>query len=428
MNVYTNPAKETWSELTVRPSMDLDFLESTVTNILNRVKKSGDAALKELTLQLDKVEITQLAVSTHEIENAVTTLSPALKEAIVIAQRNIEKFHAPQVREFTKIETMPGVTCWRKSVPIERVGIYIPGGTAPLFSTVLMLGTPARLAGCKEIVLCTPPDSAGNIHPAILFAAQLVGITKIFKVGGAQAIAAMAYGTETIPKTYKLFGPGNQYVTMAKQLLNKEGVAIDMPAGPSEVLVLADESGDASFIAADLLSQAEHGPDSQVMLVLLDANKLSEIQQELQQQLSSLPRQAVAEKALQNSRVVTFTDQTTALEFVNEYAPEHLILLLQNEEEAANQIINAGSVFLGNYSPEAAGDYASGTNHTLPTNGYAKSYSGVSVDSFMKIITYQKLTKEGIKNIGPSVETMAEAEQLIAHKRAISVRLAKLIS
>lgn len=408
--------------------MDLDFLESTVTNILNRVKKSGDAALKELTLQLDKVEITQLAVSTHEIENAVTTLSPALKEAIVIAQRNIEKFHAPQVREFTKIETMPGVTCWRKSVPIERVGIYIPGGTAPLFSTVLMLGTPARLAGCKEIVLCTPPDSAGNIHPAILFAAQLVGITKIFKVGGAQAIAAMAYGTETIPKTYKLFGPGNQYVTMAKQLLNKEGVAIDMPAGPSEVLVLADESGDASFIAADLLSQAEHGPDSQVMLVLLDANKLSEIQQELQQQLSSLPRQAVAEKALQNSRVVTFTDQTTALEFVNEYAPEHLILLLQNEEEAANQIINAGSVFLGNYSPEAAGDYASGTNHTLPTNGYAKSYSGVSVDSFMKIITYQKLTKEGIKNIGPSVETMAEAEQLIAHKRAISVRLAKLIS
>lgn len=428
MNVYTNPAKETWTELTTRPSLELDFLESTVKNILNRVKKSGDAALKELTLQLDKVEIKQLAVSKTEIENAVNNLPPELKEAIIVAQRNIEKFHAPQVREFTKIETMPGVTCWRKSVPIEKVGIYIPGGTAPLFSTVLMLGTPARLAGCKEIILCSPPDVNGEINPAILFAAQLVGITKIFKVGGAQAIAAMAYGTETIPKTYKLFGPGNQYVTMAKQLLNKEGVAIDMPAGPSEVLVLADESGDATFIAADLLSQAEHGPDSQVMLVLLDANKLSAIQEELKKQLATLPRQIIAEKALQNSRVVTFTNQTTALEFVNEYAPEHLILMVQNEEEVSDQIINAGSVFLGNYSPEAAGDYASGTNHTLPTNGYAKSYAGVSVDSFMKNITYQKLTQEGIKNIGPSVEIMAEAEQLVAHKRAISVRLAKLNS
>lgn len=428
MNVYTNPAKETWTELTTRPSLELDFLESTVKNILNRVKKSGDAALKELTLQLDKVEIKQLAVSKTEIENAVNSLPPELKEAIRVAQSNIEKFHATQVREFTKIETMPGVTCWRKSVPIEKVGIYIPGGTAPLFSTVLMLGTPARLAGCKEIILCTPPDVNGEINPAILFAAQLVGITKIFKVGGAQAIAAMAYGTETIPKTYKLFGPGNQYVTMAKQLLNKEGVAIDMPAGPSEVLVLADESGDATFIAADLLSQAEHGPDSQVMLVLLDVDKLSAIQEELKKQLATLPRQIIAEKALQNSRVVMFTNQTTALEFVNEYAPEHLILMVQNEEEVSDQIINAGSVFLGNYSPEAAGDYASGTNHTLPTNGYAKSYAGVSVDSFMKNITYQKLTQEGIKNIGPSVEIMAEAEQLVAHKRAISVRLAKLNS
>lgn len=428
MNVFINPAKETWNELTTRPSLELDFLESTVKNILNRVKKSGDAALQELTLQLDKVEIKQLAVTTAEIENAVNSLSPALKEAIAVAQRNIEKFHAVQIKEFEKVETMPGVTCWRKSVPIEKVGIYIPGGTAPLFSTVLMLGTPARLAGCKEIILCTPPDRNGKINPAILFAAQLVGISKIFKVGGAQAIAAMAYGTETIPKTYKLFGPGNQYVTMAKQLLNKEGIAIDMPAGPSEVLVLADESGDPSFIAADLLSQAEHGPDSQVMLVLLDASKLSSIQKELQEQLAILPRQAVAEKALQNSRVVTFNNQATALEFVNDYAPEHLILMVQNEEAVADQIINAGSVFLGNYSPEAAGDYASGTNHTLPTNGYAKSYAGVSVDSFMKKITYQKLTTEGIKNIGPSVAIMAEAEQLVAHQRAISIRLDTLKS
>lgn len=428
MNVFINPAKETWNELTTRPSLELDFLESTVKNILNRVKKSGDAALQELTLQLDKVEIKQLAVTTSEIENAVNNLSPALKEAIAVAQRNIEKFHAVQIKEFEKVETMPGVTCWRKSVPIEKVGIYIPGGTAPLFSTVLMLGTPARLAGCKEIILCTPPDRNGKINPAILFAAQLVGISKIFKVGGAQAIAAMAYGTETIPKTYKLFGPGNQYVTMAKQLLNKEGIAIDMPAGPSEVLVLADESGDPSFIAADLLSQAEHGPDSQVMLVLLDASKLSSIQKELQEQLAILPRQAVAEKALQNSRVVTFKNQAIALEFVNDYAPEHLILMVQNEEAVADQIINAGSVFLGNYSPEAAGDYASGTNHTLPTNGYAKSYAGVSVDSFMKNITYQKLTTEGIKNIGPSVAIMAEAEQLVAHQRAISIRLDTLKS
>lgn len=428
MNVFINPAKETWNELTTRPSLELDFLESTVKNILNRVKKSGDAALQELTFQLDKVEIKQLAVTTAEIENAVNSLSPALKEAIAVAQRNIEKFHAVQIKEFEKVETMPGVTCWRKSVPIEKVGIYIPGGTAPLFSTVLMLGTPARLAGCKEIILCTPPDRNGKINPAILFAAQLVGISKIFKVGGAQAIAAMAYGTETIPKTYKLFGPGNQYVTMAKQLLNKEGIAIDMPAGPSEVLVLADESGDPSFIAADLLSQAEHGPDSQVMLVLLDASKLSSIQKELQEQLAILPRQAVAEKALQNSRVVTFNNQAIALEFVNDYAPEHLILMVQNEDAVADQIINAGSVFLGNYSPEAAGDYASGTNHTLPTNGYAKSYAGVSVDSFMKNITYQKLTTEGIKNIGPSVAIMAEAEQLVAHQRAISIRLDTLKS
>jgi len=428
MNVFINPAKETWNELTTRPSLELDFLESTVKNILNRVKKSGDAALQELTLQLDKVEIKHLAVTTADIENAVNSLSPTLKEAIAVAQRNIEKFHAVQIKGFAKIETMPGVTCWRKSVPIEKVGIYIPGGTAPLFSTVLMLGIPARLAGCKEIILCTPPDRNGKINPVILFAAQLVGISKIFKVGGAQAIAAMAYGTETIPKTYKLFGPGNQYVTMAKQLLNKEGIAIDMPAGPSEVLVLADESGDPSFIAADLLSQAEHGPDSQVMLVLLDASKLSSIQKELQEQLALLPRQAVAEKALQNSRVVTFNNQAIALEFVNDYAPEHLILMVQNEEAVADQIINAGSVFLGNYSPEAAGDYASGTNHTLPTNGYAKSYAGVSVDSFMKHITYQKLTTEGIKNIGPSVAIMAEAEQLVAHQRAISIRLDTLKS
>lgn len=428
MNVHTNPTKDTWTALTARPSLELDFLESTVKNILNRVQKSGDAALKELTLQLDKVAIDTLAVTKEEIEQAENELPATLKEAIKLAQGNIERFHRPQRQNPIEVETMPGVKCWRKAVPIERVGIYIPGGTAPLFSTVLMLGTPAKIAGCNQIVLCSPPDANGKINPAILYAAKLVGISSIYKVGGAQAIAAMAYGTETIPKTYKLFGPGNQYVTMAKQLLNKEGFAIDMPAGPSEVLVLADESANASFVAADLLSQAEHGVDSQVMLVLLDGSKLTAIQKAIEEQLTLLPRKSIAEQALKNSRVILFDDIVTAIEFINAYAPEHLILNVTNEDAVASKITNAGSVFLGNFSPEAAGDYASGTNHTLPTNGYAKSYTGVSVDTFMKNITYQRLTKEGLQGIGPAIEIMAEAEQLVAHKQAISIRLAQLNS
>jgi histidinol dehydrogenase len=426
MKVYNNPARDTWKELTARPALELDFLESTVKNILHRVKTSGDAALRELTLQLDKVDLKTFLVHEHEIQQAEQSIDPELKKALLIAKSNITKFHAAQQREDKRIETMPGVTCWRKAVAIDRVGIYIPGGTAPLFSTVLMLGIPASLAGCRQIVLCTPPDKEGKINDAILVAANLVGITKIFKIGGAQAIAAMAYGTDSIPQVYKIFGPGNQFVTMAKQLVSQQGTAIDMPAGPSEVLVLADESAEASFIAADLLSQAEHGTDSQVMLVLTDEKILSAIQEEMKKQVEMLPRKALAEQALLNSRVVIFSDINNAVDFVNDYAPEHLIINMKNDEVVADQIINAGSVFLGNYSPEAAGDYASGTNHTLPTNGYAKAYSGVSLESFSKNITYQRITEEGIKNLGPVVERMAEAEQLMAHKQAISIRLNKV--
>lgn len=426
MNLYTNPAKETWGNLTARPSLELDFLESSVKNILNRVRTAGDAALKELTLQFDKASLSVLQVSDEEITEAETKVSQELREAISIAQKNIEKFHASQVSEVKTVETMPGVTCWRKSVAIDKVGIYIPGGTAPLFSTVLMLGTPAKLAGCREVILCTPPDSEGKINAAILVAAKLVGITKIFKVGGAQAIGAMAYGTKSIPKVHKIFGPGNQYVTMAKQLVSQQGTAIDMPAGPSEVLVLADESAEASFVAADLLSQAEHGEDSQVMLVLTSVAKLAAIQEEVRSQVTLLPRKAIAEKALANSRILLFTQLEDAIDFVNEYAPEHLIINMKNDTTVADKIRNAGSVFLGNYTPEAAGDYASGTNHTLPTNGYAKAYSGVSLDSFVKKITYQRFTEAGIKIIGSTIEIMAEAEQLVAHKRAISIRLSTL--
>lgn len=426
MNIYKNPLRKDWHELLTRPALELDFLESTVKNILTRVKNSGDKAIRELTLQLDKVAIDSLLVSQEEINEAIKKIDPLLLDAIKIAYTNIKKFHSAQRQEFTPVETMPGVLCWRKSVPIDKVGIYIPGGSAPLFSTVLMLAIPASLAGCKEIVLCTPPDKDGNINDAILATANLVGIKKIVKVGGAQAVAAMAYGTESVSKVYKIFGPGNQYVTMAKQLISQEGIAIDMPAGPSEVLVLADENAIASFVAADLLSQAEHGEDSQVMLVLTDETKLLSIQQELNDQLNLLPRKSIAEKALQHSRVIIFKERAQAIDFVNEYAPEHLIIAMHDDELVANQITNAGSIFLGNYSPEAIGDYASGTNHTLPTNGFAKAYSGVSLESFMKTITYQRISKQGILNLGPSVERMAEAEQLVAHKRAISVRLQEL--
>jgi histidinol dehydrogenase len=426
MNVFSNPARTTWTELCERPQLELGFLESSVRNIMNRVKNSGDEALREITLQFDKVELNSLQVPEAEINAAPNSLSAELKNAIEKAAANIKKFHAAQRRETLKVETMPGVSCWRKSVAIDRVGIYIPGGTAPLFSTVLMLGIPAKLAGCGEIVLCTPPDKTGKINPAILYAAAHVGVTKIFRIGGAQAIAAMAYGTESIPKVYKIFGPGNQYVTKAKQLVLEDGVAIDMPAGPSEVLVIADTSANPAFIAADLLSQAEHGEDSQVILVVLDESVVEPVKQEILKQLQALPRKAIAEKALAHSRVVYFSDINEAAAFVNEYAPEHLIINTRDFDDFADKVTNAGSVFLGNYSPEAIGDYASGTNHTLPTNGYAKAYAGVSLESFMKYITYQQLTREGLRSLGPVVEQMAEAEQLMAHKLAVTVRLKEI--
>lgn len=426
MKVFVNPPKVTWPELSQRPGLELEFLESAVRNLLNRVKSSGDNALKELTLQFDKVRIENFKVTEEEVQEAIKSIPSELQDAIKTAAGNIEKFHAAQRRESTPIETMGGVTCWRKSVAIDKVGIYIPGGSAPLFSTVLMLGIPARLAGCKQVVLCTPPDLSGRINPAILFAANLVGVKEIFKVGGAQAIAAMAFGTETIPRVYKIFGPGNQYVTKAKQLVMEEGVAIDMPAGPSEVLVMADDSANPAFVAADLLSQAEHGEDSQVILVVTDQSLIPPIQEELAKQIEKLPRKAIAERSLASSRAIYFEKETDAISFVNEYAPEHLIINTGNADDIAAQITNAGSVFLGNYSPEAVGDYASGTNHTLPTNGYAKAFAGVALESFTKYITYQRLTEEGIRALGPAVEKMAEAEELAGHKMAVTVRLESL--
>lgn len=426
MKIYNNPSLDTWSDLTQRPVLSLEFLESSVRNVLNRVRKSGDDALRELTLQYDKVHIENLAVTAAEVAEAEAALAPALQEAIRTAADNIEKFHAAQRRDVLRIETTPGVWCWRRGVPIDKVGIYIPGGSAPLFSTVLMLGIPARLAGCKEVVLCSPPDKTGKLHPAILFAAHLTGVTRIFKVGGAQAIAAMAYGTQSVPKVYKIFGPGNQYVTKAKQLVMEEGLAIDMPAGPSEVLVMADRTANPAFVAADLLSQAEHGEDSQVMLVLDDDALLGPIQQALDSQLNRLPRKAIAEKALANSRAVVLADINQALAFVNDYAPEHLIINRADADGITERITNAGSIFIGNYSPEAIGDYASGTNHTLPTNGYARAFAGVALESFMKFITYQQLSEEGLRRLGPVVEQMAAAEQLDGHKMAVSIRLAEL--
>jgi len=426
MKTVTNPPKKNWPTLCERPQMELSFLDSTVRNILNRVRKSGDSALKEFTLKFDKSKISVLKVDQSTLESAASQLDEKLKAAIQSAARNIQKFHQAQKRDTLIMDTMPGVTCWRKAVPIEKVGIYIPGGSAPLFSTVLMLGIPAKLAGCQEIVLCTPPDSKGNVHPAILYAAQLVGVTKVFRVGGAQAIAALAYGTESIPKVYKIFGPGNQYVTMAKQHVSQEGVAIDMPAGPSEVLVMADEKADPSFIAADLLSQAEHGADSQVMLVLNGNSSVKQIKAELDKQLAELPRKDIAVKSLEHSRMIVFKNDSDCIRFINEYAPEHLIINTRDPEAFADSIVNAGSVFLGAYSPESAGDYASGTNHTLPTNGYAKAYAGVSLESFMKYITFQKISEKGLQKLGPIVETMAVSENLHGHSNSIRVRLNKL--
>lgn len=423
MKIYINPDKSIWPEICVRPQLALDFLESSVRNVMNRVKASGDNALHELTLQYDKADVQNLRVTEDEFARAERTLAPSLKDAITKAAANIKKFHAAQGRETMTTETTKGVLCWRKAVPIDTVGIYIPGGSAPLFSTVLMLGIPAALAGCREVILCTPPDANGNVNAAILFAARHVGVKKVFKVGGAQAIAAMTFGTASVPRVYKIFGPGNQYVTKAKQLAMEEGVAIDMPAGPSEVLVWADATAEPSFVAADLLSQAEHGEDSQVILVASEERLVAPIQTAIQHQLAVLPRKAIAEKSLASSRVVVLANQDQAIGFINEYAPEHLIINTANADQVVDRIANAGSVFLGNYSPEAIGDYASGTNHTLPTNGYAKSYAGVSLESFCKFITYQRLTKEGLQALGPVVETMAEAEQLIGHKMAVRIRL-----
>lgn len=426
MQVIKYPGKKEWPTLLQRPAFDSSSLRKQVRKILDKVKKNGDKAARRFTKQFDGVNIKKLQVSDKEIQKAIAQVPAGLKTAILTAKQNIEKFHASQIEETKIIETMTGIKCWRRSVAIEKVGLYIPGGTAPLFSTVLMLAIPAKLVGCKEIILCSPPQQEGNIHPAILFAAQVTGITKIFKVGGVQAIAAMAYGTETVPKVFKIFGPGNQYVNCAKQLIQSEGVAIDLPAGPSEVCVLADETANASFVAADLLSQAEHGADSQALLVTSSRLLVTGVEEELKKQLSNLSRKTIAEQALINSKIILVHDIDEGIELVNEYAPEHLIISCKEDEAIAEKIINAGSVFLGNYSPESAGDYASGTNHTLPTSGYAKNYSGVSVDSFVKKITYQKLTGEGLKNIGQTIITMANAESLDAHANAINIRLNKI--
>ncbi|HRG00343.1 MAG TPA: histidinol dehydrogenase [Bacteroidia bacterium] len=423
METIKYPAKDIWKNILQRPAIDNTSLEATVQSVLIDIKSNGQSALKKYTLQFDKVNIENVFVSDSEFSEAEKLISDELKKAIQLAKKNIETFHSVQKENTQVIETMPGVKCWRKSIAIQKVGLYIPGGTAPLFSTILMLGVPAKLAGCEEIVLCTPPDKNGNINPAILYTAKLIGISKMYKVGGVQAIGAMAYGTEVIPQVCKIFGPGNQYVTCAKQLINKQGVAIDMPAGPSEVAVLVDETCVPEFVAADLLSQAEHGSDSQVILVSTNENAIQSIQTELEKQLAVLPRKDLASKALENSKAILVKSNDEAIDLLNEYAPEHLIIACANDETLAEQVVNAGSVFLGNYSCESAGDYASGTNHTLPTNGYAKAYSGVSLDSFVKKITYQKLSKEGINNIGPSIELMAEAEGLQAHKNAVSVRL-----
>jgi len=422
MKTINNPPKSQWPALCERPQIELDFLEGSIKNIINRVRKSGDEALRELTLQFDKVQIDVLQVSDQEVSEALTSIPSSLKTSILAAAKNIEVFHAAQRRASEKIETMPGVTCWRKATAIQKVGIYIPGGSAPLFSTVLMLGVPARLAGCEEVILCSPPDRNGKINPAILFAAQLTGVKKIYKVGGAQAIAAMAFGTETIPSVSKIFGPGNQYVTKAKQLISQEGIAIDMPAGPSEVLVIADENAVPAFVAADLLSQAEHGADSQVVLATTHADMVARISKEIEKQLEALPRKELAKEALSNSLSLVFVNNKDLIDFVNEFAPEHLIINTKDCDQLVDQIVNAGSIFLGPYTPEAAGDYASGTNHTLPTNGFAKAFGGVSLESFMKYITVQKISKSGLDILGPIVEEMAEAEQLKGHAEAVRVR------
>lgn len=426
MKKISLPERTSWALLCQRPSIEVEFLQSSVRNILNRVRQSGDQALLEFALRFDQVKLESLRATDEEIKASKTKLSKDLRLAIDTAASNIRRFHGAQAHEYQKVETMPGVTCWRKAIPVERVGIYIPGGTAPLFSTVLMLAIPASLAGCEEVVLCTPPNSDGGVSPAILYSASLSGVSAIFKAGGAQAIGAMAYGTESIPRVNKIFGPGNQYVVAAKQLVSQEGVAIDLPAGPSEVLIIADEGANAGYIAADLLSQAEHGTDSQVVLASTSEKLVSLVETEVKSQLALLPRRDIAQKALSNSLAVILRDHDEVLAFVNEYAPEHLIINCKDPYTIAAGVRNAGSVFLGPWSPESAGDYASGTNHTLPTNGYAKAYSGVSLESFQKIVTFQELTANGLRSLGPVIMQMAEAENLFGHRESINIRLKDL--
>lgn len=426
MNKIYNPKRAVWEEILKRPSEAKEDLEDLVKKIFAEVKTEGDKAILKFTEIFDGLSLDHLRVSAEEIEAAQKQVSQELKNAIKFAKSNIESFHAAQKTEKSIVETQPGVECWMEKKAIQKIGLYIPGGTAPLFSTVLMLAVPAKIAGCEEIILCSPPNKSGNIDPAILYTAQLCGVTKIFKVGGIQAIAGMTFGTESIPKVHKIFGPGNQYVTAAKQMATKFNIAIDMPAGPSELMVVADDSANAAFVASDLLSQAEHGKDSQVLLISSSKDFIEAVEKELEKQLFQLARKEIATASILNSRLIYFENEPEILEMINEYAPEHLIISTENEEFYAEGVINAGSVFLGNFSPESAGDYASGTNHTLPTNGFAKQYSGVNLDSFTKSISFQKINKEGIRNIGPAIELMAEAEGLQAHKNAVTLRLKSL--
>ena len=423
MQKIINPQPETWSEICQRPTQTFSDVEETVKQIFKEVQQKGDKAISKYTSFFDGVSLDNIQVTQEEIEIAKNDVSAELKEAIQLAKSNIEQFHAAQKTDKIVVETTIGVTCWQEKRPIQKVGLYIPGGTAPLFSTVLMLAVPAKLAGCQEIILCSPSDKNGKINAAILYAADLCGVTKIYKVGGIQAIAGMTFGTETIPQVYKIFGPGNQFVTIAKQYASQNGVAIDMPAGPSELLVYADETAIPSFVASDLLSQAEHGKDSQVILVTTNKNILNDVEEEVYKQLKKLPRQEIAEVAIQNSKLIFVETEKTALSLINEYGPEHFIVCSKNEDYFVDGIQNAGSIFIGNYTPESAGDYASGTNHTLPTNGYSKSYSGVNLDSFLKAMTFQKISNIGIQNIGKAIEKMAEAEGLQAHKNAVTIRL-----
>lgn len=426
MQKIYSPDKSTWNELLQRPTQSFEALEETVLTVFRDVEQNGDSAISKYTRRFDGVDMINTLVVSKELQEASLLVSDALKEAIGVAKSNIEKFHTAQQTNKITIDTMPGVSCWQEKRPIQKVGLYIPGGTAPLFSTVLMLAIPAKIAGCQEIILCSPPNREGKLDPAILYTAQLCGVTKIFKIGGIQAIAGMTFGTESIPKVYKIFGPGNQYVTVAKQMATKYSLAIDMPAGPSELLVVADDTANPSFVASDLLSQAEHGADSQVVLVATSKSLILEVEEEVAKQLSVLPRKEIAQKAIENSKLIYVENDEIALQLINEYGPEHYIVCVANEDYYIENTVNAGSVFIGNYTPESAGDYASGTNHTLPTNGYAKQYSGVNLDSFTKSMTFQKITEKGILALGKTIEKMAEAEGLQAHKNAVTLRLNSL--